>query len=258
MNKTLWCACAALAMAAPCVVAAGQSWDGTWKIDMAKSKLSGTTFTYEDKGNGMMHYSDGSFEYDYACDGKPYTTIPGSTTTCTGSPQTGYDYVYMTGGKVTGKGRRTFSADGKTMTVHGTDIRPDGTTADWTNVDKRLSGTNGIVGKWINTKADSVPDAVVIETKGDWIKLSVPAYKLTMEGNMDGSDLALKGPTVPPGMTTTFKREGPNKLRSTTSLNGKVTGEEVMTLSADGKTFVDENWTPGKENEKTVGIYERQ
>jgi hypothetical protein len=258
MNSRMICACAAFALAAAPCIGVAQSWNGTWKLNEAKSKLSGTTFTYSDKGNGMMHYSDGSFDYDYACDGKPYTTLPNSTVTCTGSPQTGYDYVYKTDGKVTGNARRTFSANGTIMTVHGTDTRPDGTTAEWTNVNKRLSGTNGIVGKWINTKAESVPDVVVIETKGNWIKFYVPAYKATIEGNMDGSQLAMKGPTIPPGLTTTYKSEGSNKLRSTTSLNGKLTGEELMTLSADGKTFTDENWAPGKMNEKTVGIYERQ
>jgi hypothetical protein len=258
MKKTVLSTCAALALAVPCLVAAGQSWDGTWKMNVAKSKLSGATFEFTDKGNGMMHYSDATFSYDFACDGKAYTVIADRTLTCTGSAQTGYDNVYKTGNTVTGKAHRSWSADGKTMTLHGTDIRPDGTTTEYTNVDKRLSGTNGIAGKWVNTKAESAPDSVVIESKADWIKFYVPEYKLTIEGKMDGSDFVLKGPSVPPGMSTKYERDGSNKIRSTTSFNGKVTGEELLTLSADGKTMLDEEWAPGKMNEKTTTVYERQ
>ncbi|HEX5282724.1 MAG TPA: hypothetical protein VFW30_01295 [Bryocella sp.] len=47
MRKTICCACAALALAAAPCFAAGQSWDGTWKLNVAKSKFTGDTFTIE-------------------------------------------------------------------------------------------------------------------------------------------------------------------------------------------------------------------
>jgi hypothetical protein len=59
-------------------------------------------------------------------------------------------------------------------------------------------------------------------------------------------------------MSTKYERDGSNKIRSTTSFNGKVTGEELLTLSADGNTMLDEEWAPGKMNEKTTTVYERQ
>jgi len=257
MKKRVLCACAALVMAAPCF-AVGQSWDGTWKLNEAKSKFTGGTYVIEDKGNGMMHVIRGNQTYDFACDGKPYKTIAEATLTCTGSAAAGYDYVAKQGDRVTTKSHRTFSADGKTMTVHGTDFRPDGSTQDFTDVWKRESGTSGLPGKWLNVKAQGASDAVVIETKGDWIKMYTPAYKETIEGKMDGSKLSVTGPDTPPGFWVSFKPDGSNKLRYTVIYNDKIISEGIQTLSADGKSYVDENWAPGQMNEKSVSVYERQ
>ena len=257
MNKRLYCVCAALALvAAPCF-AAGSSWDGTWKLNVAKSKFTGDTFTITTKGN-TMQFSDGVVTYDFACDGKTYAMIADRTITCTGSPATGYDYVSKAGNTVLSESHRAFSADGKTLTMHGTSLRADGTKPEWTAVYKRQSGTSGLVGKWMSVKSEGAADTVIIQTKGDWIKTYSPDYKETVEGKMDGSHLPVTGPIVPPGVFQTIKPEGPNKLHYTTNYNDKVLNEGVQTLSADGKTIVDEEWAPGKMNEKSTSVYERQ
>jgi hypothetical protein len=258
MNKRLYCACAVMALAAAPCFAAGQSWDGTWKLNEAKSKLTGETMVLEDKGNGMIHVSGGSVTFDYACDGKAYPTLADRTLTCTGTQAAGWEHVTKVGDKVLTQSHWALSADGKTITIKGKEARPDGSTADYTEVWKRESGTGGVVGTWKSVKADEGSDSMTIETKGDWIKIYDPAYKSTVEGKMDGSNLALKGPTAPAGLWQTFKPDGPNKLHYTVKLNDKVLSEGVQTLSADGKTLTDENWAPGKMNEKSVQVYERQ
>jgi len=242
--------------AVPCF-AAGPSWDGTWKLNVAKSKFTGDTFTVEAKGN-MMHASDGVVSYDFACDGKAYAVIADRTLTCTGSPAAGYDFMSKAGDKVLSKSHRTFSADGKTMTIHGTEMRPDGTKPEYTDVYKRESGTSGLVGKWMNVKSQATADIMIIQTAGNSIKVYSPEYKNTVEGKIDGSDLTMTGPNIPPGVTQSFKAEGPNKLHYFGKYKGKVLSEGTQTLSADGKTLVDEEWAPGKMNEKTIAIYERQ
>jgi hypothetical protein len=257
MKSRLFCACAALALvAAPCL-AAGSSWDGTWKLNVAKSKFTGDTFTVEAKGD-MMHLSDGTVSFDFACDGKAYMIIADRSWTCTGSPTAGYDFITKAGDKVLSKSHRSFSADGKTMTIHGTEMRPDGSTPEFTDVYKRESGTSGLVGKWMNVKSQATADTMVIETKADWIKVSSPEYKESVEGKIDGSGLPVTGANVPPGVTQSFKAEGTNKLRYSEMYNGKVLREGTQTLSADGKTLVDESWAPGKMSEKSTAVYERQ
>jgi hypothetical protein len=257
MNKRLYCVSAALALAATSCFAAGSSWDGTWKMNVAKSKLTGDTFTIEAKGN-MMHYTNGVVAFDFACDGKTYAVIADRSWTCTGSPAAGYDFVATAGDKVLAKFHRTFSADGKTMTSHGTEMRADGTSPQFTDVYKRQSGTNGLVGKWMNVKSQGAADTMVIETKADWIKLYSPEFKVTIEGKMDGSQLPVTGAEIPTGLTQSFKAEGANKLHYVEMYNGKVLSEGTQTLSADGKTLVEEEWAPGKMSEKTTAVYERQ
>lgn len=257
MKTRLFCVCAALALAAAPCFAAGSSWDGTWKLNVAKSKFTGDTFTIEAKGN-MMHASDGVVSYDFACDGKAYPVIADRTVTCSGSPAAGYDFVSKAGDKVLSKSHRTLSADGKTMTIHGTQMRPDGTTPEFTDVYRRESGTSGLAGKWMNVKSQGSADSMVIQTKGDWIKVYSPEFKNSVEGKMDGSQLPMTGANVPPGVTQTIKGDGPNKLHYSVQYKGKVMAEGTQTLSADGKTLVDEEWSPGKMNEKSTAVYERQ
>lgn len=257
MNKRLYCVCAVMALAAAPCFAAGSSWDGTWKMNVAKSKFTGDTFTIEAKGN-MMRYSNGVIAYDFACDGKTYPVLADRTSTCTGSAAAGYDFVTKAGDKVLSKSHRTLSADGNTMTIHGTQERADGSTPEFTDVYKRQSGTSGMVGKWMNVKSQGAADTMVIQTKGDWIKVYSPEFKESVEGKMDGSALPMTGADIPPGVTQTIKAEGANKLHYTVSYKGKVMSEGTQTLSADGKTLVDEEWAPGKMNEKSMAVYERQ
>ena len=255
MKRALLCAALAL-IAVPCF--AGQSWDGTWKMNVAKSKLTGDTFTVEDKGNGMMHYSNGIVSFDFACDGKAYTIIANRTRTCTGSQAAGYDIVTKAGDNVLAKQHESLSADGKTLTIHGTEMRPDGSKPEYSDVYKRQTGTSGLVGKWMDVQAKGGADSMVIERKADWIKISTPEFRESVEGKMDGSGLPVTGANVPPGVTRAFKTEGANKLHYSVAYNGKVLVEGTETLSGDGKTLMEEEWAPGRMNEKATMVYERQ
>ena len=67
-----------------------------------------------------------------------------------------------------------------------------------------------------------------------------------------------KGPTAPAGLMISNKNDGPDKVLTIVTLNGKELGRDVMTLSADGKTITDVSWTPGKESEKQTYVYEKQ
>jgi hypothetical protein len=79
-----------------------------------------------------------------------------------------------------------------------------------------------------------------------------------VEGKADGSNLTVTGPTVPAGVTVSYKPEGANKLHWATTYNGKVVRQGVDSLSADGNTLVVEEWRPDNTNEKQTYVYERQ
>jgi hypothetical protein len=50
----------------------------------------------------------------------------------------------------------------------------------------------------------------------------------------------------------------PTKIRYVTKVNGKTDNLGEETLAADGRSFTDMNWNPGKESEKTTGVYLKQ
>ena len=233
---------------------------GSWKMDAAKSNFTGETLIITKTATGY-HYSNGSaMNYDFADDGKPYPMVfPGHTTTWTKSGDGGWDVAFTANGKVLTKVHRTLSADGSTITSTYEEYRPDGTTAHESDVYTRVSGGTGLDGTWKSVKVDAADDAVMISPVTSMsYKLDYPTSKMVVTAKLDGSPASIVGPTVPAGVTSSFKKADPSKWTYSNMLAGKVMGEGIMTVSTDGSTLTDTSWNPGKEDEKTVEVYDRQ
>lgn len=124
--------------------------DGTWKLNVAKSKFSGTapksaTRVYTESADGTtldqkMVGADGkemSMHATLTYDGKdhPITSNPDAdSVTSKAIDAHTSDFTLKKGGKVTGTVHRVVSADGKTLTVHNTGTHADGKTYDDTLV----------------------------------------------------------------------------------------------------------------------------
>jgi hypothetical protein len=259
--KKLLLVCALALFAALPAIAADNPWIGTWKLDPAKSHFTGDTFTYSKAAKGMMHYSDGSIvNYDFAIDGKDYKTIYDRTTAWTAAGNDAWDSIAKANGKILAKTHRQLSADGKTLTITDTGTKPDGTTFNDVTVYTRVTGTTGLVGKWRSTKVTvSAPDAFVVSSPSPGIMhWDIPSYKETVEGKFDGSDLPITGPDVPPGLTLAVKPSSPAKHSYTVKVNGKPDSYGIQTLAADGKSFTDVSWSPGKMSEKSTAVFVKQ
>ncbi len=124
--------------------------DGTWKLNVAKSKFSGTapksaTRVYTESADGTtldqkMVGADGkemSLRVTLTYDGKPHP-ITGNPDVDSGTGKTidahTTDFTLTKGGKVVGTVHRVVSADGKTLTVNNKGTHPDGKTYDDTLV----------------------------------------------------------------------------------------------------------------------------
>jgi hypothetical protein len=124
--------------------------DGTWKLNAAKSKFSGTapkgvTRVYSESADGTsldqkMVGADGkemSMHVTLAFDGKPHP-ISGNPDADSGTGKAvdsrTSDFALTKGGKPTGSVHRVVSADGKTLTVHNKGTHADGTSYDDTLV----------------------------------------------------------------------------------------------------------------------------
>jgi hypothetical protein len=258
MNRKLICGCAATLMMAtiPCFAAASK-WDGTWKLNQAKSKMTGSTVTISQNGN-MYNVDTGAFKFSFACDGKDYHFLPDRTFACTGN---GHSFTLLAkiNGKLYSTTKREISTDSKTLTDITTGTRPDGTTYTDHETDTRVGGGSGMVGTWRETAIkNSAPESMVLKVNGDVLHFESPSYKETTDAKLDGTAAAVKGPMSPAGLMLSNKSDGPDKVITVVTLNGKQLSQDVMTLGADGKTITDVSWTPGKESEKQTYVYEKQ
>ena len=251
-----------LALPMGSALAADNPWSGTWKIDPAQSHFTGDTFTLSKGPGTLLHYADGSTaSYDFGIDGKEYKTWSNRTTIWTPVGKNAWDTVSQADGKVLVKSHRQLSADEKTLTITFTGTRPDGTAFRDEEVYDRVSGTTGLIGTWRSVKV-SEPNGprefVIASPAPGVVRYEVPDMKATAEGRTDGSDTPLTGPDVPPGSTISFKMLSPTKIKYVMKINGKTDNMGEQTLAADGRSFSDVNWNPGKENEKTTGVYLKQ
>jgi hypothetical protein len=263
MKKLFSTACVtllSLAVVTPCF-ATSSPWDGTWKLNEAKSKLTGETFTLTALPNGGFHLSEmnGSFQLDYPCNGKEYTVYEHRTGTCLKVD----DHHYKMAGKLDGKpsweGTSVVSPDNKFLTNTANERRPDGTTSTMVNKFERIGAGTGRAGTWKNVKSsDDAPDVMKLTLNGDTLRTETPAYKSVSIAKLDGSVAKLEGPDLPKALAIRMKSDGPLKIHVTSTFNGKPSSDGYETVSADGKTLTQVSWDPGKPDDKQIYIYEKQ
>lgn len=260
--KATWIICSLLALPAAAAHAADSPWNGTWKVDLAKSHFNGPTFTLSERPGGMLHFEDGSSaSFDFGLDGREYRTLPDRTVSWTETAKNTWDRVGRVDGKVIYKAQVVLSENRKTLTMKFTGTNPDGNAFHEEDVFARVSGTDGLVGTWRATKVAGPggPETFVISSPAPGVLHAyIPEMKASVEGRLDGTDHPLSGPTVPPGATISWKRLSPTKIEYVVKIDGKVDNEGVQAIAADGRSFTDTNWNPGHPREKTTGVYMRQ
>ena len=125
----------------------------------------------------------------------------------------------------------------------------------------RVTGTDGLIGTLRTAKVvgPTGPQTFVMSAPAPGVlHVDVPDLKASAEGRTDGSDNPLTGATTPPGMTISFKALSPTSTRYVIKVNGKTDNMGEQTIAADGRSFSDVNWVPGRENEKTTAVYVKQ
>jgi hypothetical protein len=260
MKKTLML-CVLMSVAAGTAHAAESPWAGTWKLDPARSHLTGDTFVISNGAGALLHFSDGVIGYDFGIDGKQYKAAYDRTTRWTQEGPDAWTSVTSRGGQTLSTVQRTLSADGMTLKLHYSGSRPDGKPFDDETVYKRVSGGPGLVGTWKSVKGGSagIPQAFIISSPAPGVlHYEVPDMQAHAEGAADGTDHPLVGGTTPAGMTISFKLITPTQVKYVVKVDGKEDSEGTQTLAADGRSFADVSWSPGKEDEKATCVYAKQ
>jgi hypothetical protein len=253
----------ACALFAPSVLAvsahAASPWDGTWKVNPAKSKITGTSFTYTKLPNGLWHVEFSNMGYDFAPDGKPYPFLDRSmTTTAQGDHQ--ITFIEMLNGKKMNTTVETLSADGATITDVTSGVHADGSSYTETVVSKRSGTGTGFLGKWVSTKDEDTSQTVLtmsVAADGT-LTMTHPIANDSLVAKTDGTPAAVSGPTVPDGFMVAFTKASAVRLNYVVMIKDKKVAEGYQTLAADGKTFTDVSWAIGKMDEKRTVIFEKQ
>jgi hypothetical protein len=232
---------------------------GKWKMNPAKSDFGQTTTTYEQLPSGEMQATAVGQMYKFRIDGKDYPALFGSDAAWTSLGPTSWQTVWKLKGKVLSTDTLTLSADGKTLTVHTKGTKPNGEPIDDTVVSERVSGGPGLAGKWKtrNVKSSS-PSVVEFAASGtDGLSFKIVDMELSCDAKLDGKDHPCSGPTLGPGWTVAFAKQGERALDMTIKNNGKVLFKNAYTVSADGKTLTENGSVLGT-NEKVTVVYDRQ
>jgi len=228
----------ALGCAFAAVVSAASPFAGKWKLNAAKSMLTGATDSVAAAGPNAWKFSYGTFSWTVKADGTDQPTPFGNTVALKAISPVKWELTYKSKGKVTATETWDLAADGKSITRTSAGTHEDGTAFKDVVTVKRAAGDKGFAGTWEATEVKTSFSEVEVEAVGDTgLKITVPAEKTKFTLTFDGKENAVEGPKAPPGMTISGKMSGPRKVEAVMKAGGKVLDSETWEVSADGKTF---------------------
>jgi hypothetical protein len=232
-------------------------WNGTWKVNESKSSIPGPSLSITISTEGEYKVDNGTYIESFRCDGKEFATRPSRTISCL---QTSSGVIDTTskenGAKVVTHWE--LSSDGRMLTLKGTSIQPDGSVKPRETVYSRASRSVGLAGGWTNTKRLGSRPQLVLALNQRSLHIAFAGSGQYMDPPLDGSDAPMLGPGVPQGPTMAIRPHGPQEFLTLKKMGGQIVNEGSLTLSADGRTLVEEYWSPRAPDQKAVVVYEKQ
>ncbi len=230
----------------------GQSpFDGTWKTDMAASKLSHKPYVFAVK-DGMYDCESCAPKISVKADGQdqPVTGQPYDTLAVKVPDPNTLQATGKKAGKPTFEQTRTLSQDGKTLTVATTSYPADGsqpfkTESKLTRVSKGPAGSDAISGSWRveSVNEDTAGLTSTWKESGKALSMSTPTGE-SWEAQFDGKEYPVKG--IYANETVSLKKLGDRSVEVTYKRDGKVYSVDKITVAPDGKkmtTVSDNKWT---------------
>jgi hypothetical protein len=211
---------------------------GTWRLNLARSKLTGQTIEITQiPGNGYKFQEDEHSDLIFA-DGLDHPTHFGETMAVTQKKTDTWEITYKSLGRVLMNTIWHVSKDGQTLTYTATGARPNGQRFNNQMTAKRTSGNSGLAGTWETTAVSlSSPREIYIEPwDAAGQSITFPGRKQTIRMKFDGKEYPEHGPTVEAGSTSSGRRIGDRTIETTERVKGKVVETARATISEDGKT----------------------
>jgi hypothetical protein len=241
------------------VLVADDPFIGKWKLNLAKSKLTGQVIEIQEvPGNSYKFTEDEHSDIIFA-DGLDHPTHFGETMAITQKKSDSWAITYKQGDRVLMNTLWKVSPDGQTLTYTATGTRPNGQRFHNQMMAKRTSGKSGLVGAWETTSvALSSPREIFIEPyDSGGHSITFPGRKQTIRMKFDGKEYPETGPTVVEGSTSSGRRLDDRTIETTEKVKGKLIEVAKATISEDGTTHTIVITEP---NDKTplVLVYERE
>ena len=235
------------------------SWSGTWKLNASRSFRPGASYVLGKNDKGEYVWKAGTVTYTYRCDGKEYPMVGTSTHSCVEASPGRMESVNRNGGKTMATSKSELSADGRTLTVVMTLVRPNGAQDTNKTVYARMGGGAGFAGAWRNTDPENVAmKTMVTKLSGSTLRISYPKEQLFTDVPLNGSYAAMHGVTTGLKITLSAKPDGELRILTGEKTDGTLDTEGDLLLSPDGKVLIREIWRPGMPESKAISVYDRE
>ena len=157
------------------------SFAGTWKLNLAKSQLSGQTLSVEKTSSGALHFDSQGFAYDFDLSGKDFPTPDGGAASWKEVNPNAWEATIKMNGKVIATYSLALKGDALTAVMKAT--KPEGGSVEQTSMWSRVSGGPGFLGKWKSTEVKGAATTMEIVLEGaNGITVKYPEFQVRLQG----------------------------------------------------------------------------
>jgi hypothetical protein len=237
--------------------APSSDWNGTWRLNPAKSSYQGQVLIISISADGEYRFDEKS-SHTLRCDGKDRPIGNNRTLLCVKSGAAALDITVKENGVKTRATQVELSTDGKVFTTTVTEFRPDGPLITSQIIFSRLSGSSGFAGRWRDTSYLQQHAEMALRLDDRILHIDYPSAGQQIDAPLDGIEAAVRGPHAPEGTTYSARSVGRREIRTVTKRNGKVFTQGFLKLSDDGKIITELWWNPDRPTEKGTLVYDEE
>jgi len=232
-------------------------WNGTWKLNPARSSYQGPVLTISVPADDEYRFYVNS-GVTLRCDGKNQSIGNNRTLICVKHGVTALDITLRENGVKTRATRDELSTDGGFFTTTVTEFRPNDAPITHQIVYSRLSGSTGFAGQWRDTSYLQQHADMTLRLDNQALHIDYPSVGQQIDAPLNGVDAAVRGPHVLGGSTFAVRPAGRCEFRTVTKHQGKLFSQGSLELSNDGRTVTDTWWNPSRPNDKSTLVYDKQ
>jgi hypothetical protein len=139
-----------------------------------------------------------------------------------------------------------------------TAFRPTGPVITGQIVASRVSGSNGFAGQWRDPSYLQQHTDMTLSPDTQTLQIGYPSAGQYIDALLDGADAPVRGPQAPEGLTDAVRLVRRREISILAKRNGKVTLQDSLELSSDGRVITFSWWNPDRPTDKGMFVYERK